>query len=75
MAAAAAGNEGDETRVPARAAFPVRKAGAADLYLPILGVGAFSFGGGSYWGAQSQEDVDAVVGRALDLGINFFDTA
>lgn len=75
MVASAAGTEGDGTGAPARAAFPVRKAGAADLYLPVLGVGAFSFGGGSYWGAQSQGDVDAVVGRALDLGVNYFDTA
>ncbi len=45
------------------------------LTLPILGVGCFSFGGGTYWGAQSQRDVDEVVARAIDLGVNFFDTA
>ncbi len=48
---------------------------ASDLALPILGVGCFSFGGGAYWGEQSQRDVDAVVATALDLGVNFFDTA
>lgn len=42
-----------------------------------LCVGTWSFGGGegSYWGTQEQSDVDALVGRALDSGINFFDTA
>ncbi|MEO7414883.1 MAG: aldo/keto reductase [Opitutaceae bacterium] len=45
------------------------------LSLPILGVGCFSFGGGTYWGEQSQRDVDDVVAAALDLGVNFFDTA
>lgn len=43
----------------------------------VLGVGAWSFGGGtdSYWGAQDQRDVDALVSEALDVGVNFFDTA
>lgn len=48
---------------------------ASGLSLPLLGVGCFSFGGGSYWGEQSQRDVDEVVAAALDLGVNFFDTA
>ena len=52
-----------------------RKCPASGLSLPILGVGCFSFGGGSYWGEQSQRDVDEVVASAVDLGVNFFDTA
>ncbi len=52
-----------------------RQCGSTALILPVLGVGCFSFGGGTYWGEQSQRDVDAVVARALDLGVNFFDTA
>ena len=55
--------------------FPVRACGTAALKLPVLGVGCFSFGGGAYWGDQSQRDVDEVIARALDLGVNFFDTA
>jgi len=43
--------------------------------LPALGLGCWAFGGGSYWGAQSQGDVDAVIGRSLELGLDFFDTA
>lgn len=43
--------------------------------LPALGVGCWAFGGGDYWGPQSQADVDAVVHAAIDLGCGFFDTA
>jgi aryl-alcohol dehydrogenase-like predicted oxidoreductase len=45
------------------------------LALPNVGVGCFSFGGGAYWGEQSQKDVNQVVDRALELGLNLFDTA
>lgn len=54
---------------------PVRRCGRTDLNLPILGVGCWAFGGGEYWGAQSQRDVDEVVRCAINLGCNFFDTA
>ena len=40
-----------------------------------IGIGCWSFGGGSYWGSQSQQDVNEVVHAALDAGVNFFDTA
>ena len=49
--------------------------GASGLNLPVLGLGCWSFGGGEYWGPQSQSDVDAVVHRAVDAGITYFDTA
>lgn len=54
-----------------------RVCGSSDLELPLLGVGAWSFGGGSddYWGVQSERDADAVVGRAIELGCAYFDTA
>ena len=52
-----------------------RKLGKSDLRVSVLGVGTWPFGGGDYWGEQSQEDVDRVVHGALDFGINFFDTA
>jgi aryl-alcohol dehydrogenase-like predicted oxidoreductase len=38
-------------------------------------VGCWAFGGGEYWGKQSQKDVDSVVHAALDMGVNTFDTA
>ncbi|GHV91100.1 aldo/keto reductase [Spirochaetia bacterium] len=45
------------------------------LSLSRLGVGCWPFGGGDYWGDQNQKDVDAVVCRAIELGLNVFDTA
>ncbi len=52
-----------------------RECGTSGLKLPVLGIGCWSYGGGAYWGEQSQQDVDAVVNAALDAGCNFFDTA
>ncbi|PZE22320.1 aldo/keto reductase [Paenibacillus xerothermodurans] len=52
-----------------------RALGASGLQLSVLGMGCWQYGGGSYWGEQSQKDVDLVVHRALDMGINYFDTA
>jgi aryl-alcohol dehydrogenase-like predicted oxidoreductase len=52
-----------------------RTCGRHDLKLPVLGLGCWSFGGGEYWGAVSQSDVNGVVRCAVDHGCNFFDTA
>lgn len=60
---------------PTLTAMPTRRCGNSDLFLPILGIGCWQFGGGEYWGAQSQGDVDAVVRHAVEHGCNFFDTA
>jgi len=48
---------------------------AGDLQIAPISIGCWSFGGGAYWGEQSQSDVDAVVGGALEAGVNLFDTA
>ena len=45
------------------------------LELPTIGQGCWSFGGGEYWGEQNQDDVDKVVHGAVDMGVNYFDTA
>jgi myo-inositol catabolism protein IolS len=52
-----------------------RRCGKSDIQISVLGIGCWSYGGGDYWGPQSQSDVDAVVHKALDLGINYFDSA
>jgi aryl-alcohol dehydrogenase-like predicted oxidoreductase len=52
-----------------------RECGRSGLTLLVLGLGCWAFGGGEYWGPVEQSDVDAVVRRAFDLGITYFDTA
>lgn len=51
-----------------------RQLGNSDMQITPIGVGAWAIGGDA-WGAQDdQESVDAIH-RALDLGINWIDTA
>ena len=52
-----------------------RQCGSADLQLSVLGMGCWSHGGGDYWGESDQNEVNHVVRRAVELGINYFDTA
>jgi myo-inositol catabolism protein IolS len=54
-----------------------RECGNSGLKLSVLGIGCWSFGGSEddYWGLQDQRDANDVVARALDLGVNYFDTA
>jgi aryl-alcohol dehydrogenase-like predicted oxidoreductase len=56
-----------------------RKFGRTGLFVSELCLGTMTFGGESgIWGQignLQQRDVDALVGRALDAGINFIDTA
>jgi aryl-alcohol dehydrogenase-like predicted oxidoreductase len=47
----------------------------SESYASRLGIGCWQFGGGDYRGNQDQKDVDAVVHRAIERGINVFDTA
>ena len=56
-----------------------RKLGNTGLFVSELCLGTMTFGGqGEMWskiGQLQQNDVDTLVGRALDAGINFIDTA
>lgn len=58
-----------------KSSVPSRSCGKHGLKLPILGMGCWAYGGGEYWGAQSQKDVNEVVRYAVEQGCNFFDTA
>ncbi len=49
--------------------------GNSKIEINALGMGCWSYGGGSYWGDQAQQDVNDIVALALDQGINYFDTA
>ena len=54
-----------------------RKLGNSNLKVSTIAVGCWSFGSkeGDYWGKQKQTDVNRSVKDALEVGINFFDTA
>ncbi|MFP5231295.1 MAG: aldo/keto reductase [Acidobacteriota bacterium] len=56
----------------------LRTLGNSDLHLTPIGFGAWAIGGGDWqysWGAQDDKDSVAAIHRALDLGINWIDTA
>ncbi|MDR1562680.1 MAG: aldo/keto reductase [Dysgonamonadaceae bacterium] len=53
----------------------IQNLGKSDIKVSAMTVGCWAFGGGEYWGEQSQKDVNDVVDAALDLGVNAFDTA
>lgn len=55
-----------------------RQLGSSDLKLTPIGFGAWAIGGGDWafaWGPQDDNDSVAAIHRALDLGINWIDTA
>ncbi len=55
-----------------------RHLGSTGLFVSELCLGAMTFGGKGFWeviGKQGEGEVGALVGRALEAGINFFDTA
>ncbi len=53
----------------------MRTLGNSGIRVSPLAVGCWAFGGGAYWGEQSQRAVDEVVARALERGPCLFDTA
>jgi aryl-alcohol dehydrogenase-like predicted oxidoreductase len=55
-----------------------RKLGNSDLYITSVGYGAWAVGGTGWqfaWGSQDDKDSIAAIHRALDLGVNWIDTA
>jgi len=54
-----------------------RQLGSTDLYLTTLGLGTWAIGGAWLfgWGPQDDADSIATIQAALDLGINWIDTA
>jgi aryl-alcohol dehydrogenase-like predicted oxidoreductase len=56
----------------------LRKLGNSDLLLTPIGFGAWAIGGGNWefaWGPQDDNDSISAIHRALDLGVNWIDTA
>ena len=55
-----------------------RRLGYSDLHITPVGFGAWAIGGGGWafaWGGQDDADSIAAIREALDLGINWIDTA
>ena len=61
---------GGYTPNPPKFEVPKRAMGSTGLQVSILGVGGFHLGT-----AETQQEVDNMVAKALDYGINFFDNA
>ena len=56
----------------------LRTLGNSDLQITPIGFGAWAVGGGDWqysWGPQDDNDSIAAIHRALDLGVNWIDTA
>ena len=59
-------------------ALPTRPLGSSGLDITTVGFGAWAIGGGGWaygWGPQDDADSLAAMRRALELGINWIDTA
>jgi aryl-alcohol dehydrogenase-like predicted oxidoreductase len=55
-----------------------RTLGNSDLQITPVGYGAWAIGGAGYefaWGAQDDQDSIAAIHKALELGVNWIDTA
>jgi aryl-alcohol dehydrogenase-like predicted oxidoreductase len=60
------------------AKLPTRQLGTTDMNITRVGFGAWATGGGGYafgWGPQDDDQSLAAMNRALDLGVNWIDTA
>lgn len=53
------------------------KLGKSDLMVSRMTLGCWTFGSdsSSYWGAQEKAESEALLNRAVELGVNFYDTA
>src|SRR5216110_706408 len=55
-----------------------RQLGNSDLQITPVGYGAWAIGGSGWqfaWGSQSDDESIAAIHRALELGVNWIDTA
>ncbi|MDA8289915.1 MAG: aldo/keto reductase [Actinomycetota bacterium] len=57
---------------------PTHQLGRSDLHITRVGLGAWAMGGGGWvfgWGGQDDDESIAAIRRALELGVNWIDTA
>src|SRR5277367_1895139 len=55
-----------------------RQLGNSDLFITPVGYGSWAIGGSGWqfaWGKQNDDDSIAAIHRALELGVNWIDTA
>ena len=55
-----------------------KKLGNTDLHLTPVGIGAWAMGGGGWafsWGPQDDDESIAAIRKAVELGVNWIDTA
>jgi myo-inositol catabolism protein IolS len=52
-----------------------RKLGRSDLAVSTVCMGCWALAGGALWGDQDEQEAIGALHTALDLGVNFFDTA
>ena len=65
-------------RLSERIEMETRKLGNSDLKITPVGFGAWAIGGSGWefaWGPQDDKDSIAAIHRALELGVNWIDTA
>jgi aryl-alcohol dehydrogenase-like predicted oxidoreductase len=56
----------------------IKQLGNSDMWLTPIGFGAWAVGGGDWqysWGPQDDKDSIAAIHKAIDLGVNWIDTA
>ena len=56
----------------------ISQLGMSDMWLTPIGFGAWAVGGGDWafsWGPQDDQDSIAAIHRAIELGVNWIDTA
>lgn len=59
-------------------AMETRQLGASDMNITPIGLGTWAIGGGNWdfgWGAQDDDESIATIQRAIDMGVNWIDTA
>jgi aryl-alcohol dehydrogenase-like predicted oxidoreductase len=57
---------------------PTRQLGTTDMNITRVGFGAWATGGGGWsfsWGPQDDDESIAAINRAIELGVNWIDTA
>lgn len=66
------------TQTMTAAGVQTKRLGNSDLELTSIGFGAWAIGGGGWqfgWGSQDDDDSVAAIQRAVELGVNWVDTA